>query len=91
MKILKTLTRPVVTHGAETWALRTTDELALRITDRSEIKIIYGALILSGDWRQRSNHGIVFILGHVDVVRFVRSRNISWLRHVQRKMINKEI
>jgi hypothetical protein len=55
MQIYKTLIRPVVTYGSETWTLTKSDENLLRIFERKILRKIYG-LIQEGDtWRIRNN------------------------------------
>jgi hypothetical protein len=44
MQIYKTIFRPVVTYGSETWTLSTAEENALRIFERKMLRKIYGPL-----------------------------------------------
>jgi hypothetical protein len=55
MKLCKALIRPVVTHGAQTWTLRTVDEQALRVFERKVLRRIYGPVCIQGEWRLRTN------------------------------------
>jgi hypothetical protein len=55
MQIYKTLKRPVVTYGSETWTLTKSDENLLRIFERKILQKIYG-MIQEGDiWQIRNN------------------------------------
>jgi hypothetical protein len=49
----KTLVRPVVAYGAETWAQRATEELALQILERRIMRRIYGPKFAQRNWQIR--------------------------------------
>ena len=44
MRLYKSLVRPVVCYGSETWTMRAEDEEKLRIFERKVIRRIYGAV-----------------------------------------------
>jgi predicted DNA binding protein len=48
LQICKTLIRPTVTYGAETWTLTVTEENALRRFGRKVLRKIYGPVIDNG-------------------------------------------
>jgi hypothetical protein len=50
-KIYRTLVRPVVTYGSETWALNARDENALRSFERKILRRIFGPVQDSSGWR----------------------------------------
>jgi hypothetical protein len=35
-----------------------------------------------GSWRIRMNYELNELIGHADIVRFIKSRRIAWLGHV---------
>jgi hypothetical protein len=84
MQIYKTLIRPVVTFGCESWTLRKEDENILRRFERKIIRRMYGPVRQGREWRIRNNEEIDNIIRKKDIVRFVRARRISWIGHVER-------
>jgi hypothetical protein len=81
---MKALIRPVVTYGAQAWTLRTVDEQALRVFERK----VLCPVCIQGEWRLRTNAELDNLLGHVDLVRFIKSQTLSWLGHVEQMKEN---
>ena len=55
--IYKTLIRPVVLYGHETWTLFVEDQRALGVFERKVLCTIYGGVQMEdGCWRRRMNH-----------------------------------
>ena len=55
LQIDKTLIRPGVTYGSETWTLTKSDENLLRIFERKIVRKIYGPIQEGDIWRIRNN------------------------------------
>jgi len=74
-----------VTYGCEAWTLTNRDKQYLRIFERRILRKIYGpAQNEDGSWRIRMNYELNELIGHADIVRFIKSRRITWLGHVMR-------
>jgi hypothetical protein len=58
MRIYKTLIRPVVTYGCESWTVKKEDENILRRFERKIIRRIYGPVRQGREWRIRNNEEI---------------------------------
>ena len=71
LQIQRTLIRPVMTYGAETWTLTAEEENALRRFERKVLKKIYGPLVDKGVWRIRYNNELCELMGGEDTVRFI--------------------
>jgi hypothetical protein len=84
LQVYKTLIRPVVTYGAETWTLTITEENILRMFERKIIRKIYGPVMENNVWRIRYNEEINTLLKGEDIVRLIKSQRIKWLGHVER-------
>jgi hypothetical protein len=58
MQIYKTLIRPVVTCGCESWTMKKQDENILRRFERKIIRRMYGPVRQGREWRVRNNEEI---------------------------------
>ena len=80
----KTLIRPVVCYGAETWTLSQMDSNKLRIFERRIVRRIYGAVFERDGWRIRNNGELHDLYGKSYIMRIVKSRRLRWAGHVTR-------
>ena len=84
IKLYKTLIRPVLTYGAETWAINKEDESKLAAFERKILRRIYGPVCEMGRWRIRYNSELYKIFNEPDIVKEIKARRIQWLGHLYR-------
>jgi hypothetical protein len=84
VKIYRTLVRPVVAYGSETWTLKAGDENALRCFERKILRRIFGPVQDSSGWRIRYNQELDGLIAGQDLVRFIKPQRLRWLGHVER-------
>jgi hypothetical protein len=77
-KICKTLIRPVVLYGSESWSLTKADEEKLRIFERI-LRRIYGPTCESGVWRIKYSDELYSLCKDLDIVRVIKVARIRWL------------
>ena len=83
--LYKTLIRPVLTYGAETWVLSKQDEHRLSIFERKILRKIYGPVMDRGSWRIRTNQELYQLCGENDIVKFCKLSRLRWAGHVIRQ------
>ena len=83
--LYKTLIRPVLTYGAETWVLSKQDEHRLSIFKRKMLRRIYGPVMDRGIWLIRTNQELYQLCGEDDIVKFCKLSRLSWAGHIIRQ------
>jgi hypothetical protein len=72
----RTIIRPVVTCGSETWCLTANDETSLRIWERKVLRKIYGPLYDNGIWRIRANKELTALYQELDIVTEIKKARL---------------
>jgi len=83
IRLCKTLIRPVVTYGAETWMMKK-EEQALLIFERKIFRRIYGPKYEEGEWKIRTNRELEELNKGENIVKWIKEQRISWLGHLER-------
>ena len=83
--LYKTLIRPALTYGSETWVLSKQDDHRLSIFERKILRRIYGPVIDWGRWRIRTNQELYLLCGEDDIVKFCKLSRLRWAGHVIRQ------
>lgn len=84
-KIYKTILRPIITYGSESWTLTKLQENKLKIFERKILRRIFGPICENGVWRSRYNDELYTIYGDTDVVKVIKSSRVRWLGHLFRE------
>jgi hypothetical protein len=83
LQIYKTIIRPIVTYGHETWAMPVTEQNSLRVFERRVLRKIYGpTLDKDGTWRIKRNEELENLIKKKNIVRFIKSQRLRWVAHV---------
>jgi hypothetical protein len=83
-KIYKTLIRPVVLYGSESWILTKADEEKLRTCERRVLRRIYGPTCENGMWRIKYSDELNGLYKDLDIVRVIKVATLRWLGHLVR-------
>lgn len=82
--LYKTLIRPVICYGSETWTLTQRIEDMLNSFERKILRSIIGPICQEGTWRIRYNNELYQIYDDIDLVTFVKLHRLRWAGHVER-------
>jgi sorting nexin-29 len=83
-QVYKTLIRPVLMYGCESWILRKSDEEHLRVFERKVLRTIFGGLREGEQWRRRYNFELQRDFGEPDIVAVVKVQRLRWAGHLAR-------
>ncbi|XP_055540096.1 uncharacterized protein LOC129726901 [Wyeomyia smithii] len=85
LTIYKTLIRPVVLYGHETWTMLVEDQRALGVFERMVLRTICdGVKMEDGLWWRRMNHELHKLLGEPLIVQTAKIGRLRWAGHVVR-------
>jgi hypothetical protein len=84
IRLYKTLIRPVVTYGAETWTMTKKKEQPLLIFERKIFRGIYGPKYEDGEWKIRTNRELEKLNKGENIVKWINVQRINWLGHLER-------
>jgi hypothetical protein len=79
--VYKTLIKPVLMYGADTWVLSKADELRLGVFERKILRRIYGPICEGAKWRSRYNEEFYHLCDETDLVTTVRITRLRWVGH----------
>lgn len=80
----KSLIRPVVLYGHESWTMLEEDLQALGVFERRVLRTIYGGVQEDGVWRRRMNHELAQLYGEPSIQKVAKAGRIRWAGHVAR-------
>ena len=85
LQICKSIIRPTVTYGFETWAITVTEQNRLLVFERRVLRKIYGpTLDNDGTWRIKTNEELEILSKKKSIVSFTKSQRLRWAAHVSR-------
>jgi len=84
----KTLIKPVLMYGAETWVLSKVDELCLGDFERKILRRIYGPIWEEAVWGSRYNKELYRLYDEADLVTTVKITRLRWAGHVMQMQDN---
>jgi hypothetical protein len=72
VKLYKTLIRPVMAYGSETWVLLKSDEAILGAFERKILRAIFGSTNENGEWRIKYNNELYTLYKESDIVTYIK-------------------
>jgi hypothetical protein len=84
IRLYKTIIRPVVTYGAETWTLTSKVEEMLMTWERKILRKTYGPTKENGQWRIKTNEELITKYKAPDIVNVINIRRLECPGHVVR-------
>jgi hypothetical protein len=82
--LYKTLIRPILMYGSESWPLSKKDESLLQIFEKKILRRIYGPIYEGGIWRIRYNNELYKLYNEPDTVRVIKIGRLRWQDHLFR-------
>jgi len=84
IRLHKTIIRPIVIYGAETWTVTSKIEKILMTWERKILTKIYGPTKENGQWRIKTNAELITKYKSQDIVTVIKIGRLEWLGNVIR-------
>jgi len=84
MYVYKTLIKPVMAYGSETWVLSKSDEASLGVFERKVLRAIFGPTNDNGEWRIKYNDELYTLCKDSDIITYIKINRLRWAGHVIR-------
>lgn len=84
LRIYKTIVRPILCYGSETWKLTRREEDMLDKFERKILRRIYGPKLDGDRWRIRYNEEIYDMYKDIKVTTFIKIQRLQWAGHLIR-------
>jgi len=84
VKLYKTLIRPVLAYGSETWVLWKSNEAILGVFERKILRVIFGSTNDNGEWRIKYNNKLYTLYKESDIVTYIKTNQLKRAGHVIR-------
>ena len=77
VKLYKTLIRPVLAYGSETWVLSKCDEAILGVFERKILRSIFGPSNDNGEWRIKYNNELYAMYKENYIVTYIKTNRLK--------------
>ena len=91
LTMYKTLIRPVVLYGSESWNMTLADEHAIGVFERRILRVIYGPKKEGELFKCRSNAEVYQLFREADIVKRIKVNRLRWAGHVIRRPVDAPI
>ncbi|KAJ4439157.1 hypothetical protein ANN_15114, partial [Periplaneta americana] len=89
IRIYKTIIKPIVVYGSETWTLSERAIKILNAWERKVLRKIFGPTYEQGFWRIKTNAELYELYKDNNIVVDIKLRRLEWLGHVARMENNR--
>ena len=84
IKLYKTLIRPALAYGSETWVLSKSVETRLGVFERKFLRAIFGSTNDNGEWRIKYSYELYTLYKDSDIITYIKINRPRWAGHVIR-------
>jgi hypothetical protein len=84
VKLYKTLIRPVLVYGAETWVLSKSDKNILKVFERKILRATFGPTNEKLEWRIKYNYELYTLYKESNTLTYIKINRLRWAGHVIR-------